>query len=54
MYQASAYYDTDIWSESGNKFSRTYCIATLNELCKINNNLLTSPQELKTQDEYVK
>lgn len=42
LHYASGYYETDIWAESGEKFSRTYCISILNELAKKSKLLITT------------
>lgn len=51
LYFASGYYETDVWAESSDKFSRTYCLVVLDELAKKYNKIITSPDHLKEQSQ---
>lgn len=42
MHYASGFYETDVWAESYNKFSRIYCIPVLEYLSKQSNKLISS------------
>jgi len=45
LHYASGYYETDVWAESREKFSRTYCIPILEELAKKSKKLVVSKDE---------
>lgn len=47
----AGYYETDVWSESSDKFSRVYCIPVLEQLCKTNGLLLETHPSKKTTPE---
>lgn len=50
LHFASGYYETDVWAESSEKFSRVYCIAVLEELSKKNKPLTTEISANKSKE----
>lgn len=42
LHYASGYYETDVWAESSEKFSRIYCIPILEEIAKKSKLLITT------------
>ena len=42
LHYKSGYYETDVWAESGSKFSRIHCIPVLEQLAKQNKELIVT------------